>query len=181
MRWRERCSQFLFIMTNFVYSIKIYKFTVRNKYHCGHHAMQINVHTPPYNFVMLYICRNSKIILWPHFIQKECCMRNKREERAFQINGVRDVTCVNVQLMHLAGPREVCVCITYSREAWIEGPTGGVVEIAREMRVVQRERDEYDVTTRDSIPLSVYMQGGGNRGTRRNFLCVWCLCWYVWV
>ena len=27
--------------------------------------------------------------------------------------------------MHLAGPGEVCVCITYSREAWIEGPTGG--------------------------------------------------------
>ena len=27
--------------------------------------------------------------------------------------------------MHLAGPREVCVCITYSREAWIEGPRGG--------------------------------------------------------
>ena len=64
--------------------------------------------------------------------------------------------------MHLAGPREVCVCITYSREAWIEGPMGegGVGEIAREMRVVWRERDEYDVTTRDSIPLSVYMQGG---------------------
>ena len=38
--------------------------------------------------------------------------------------------------MHLAGPREVCVYITYSREAWIEGPTGGVGEIAREMRVV---------------------------------------------
>ena len=38
---------------------------------------------------------------------------------------VRDVTCVNVWLMHLAGPREVCVCITYSREAWIEGPAGG--------------------------------------------------------
>ena len=83
MRWRERCSSFLFIMTNFIYSIKIYKFTVRNKYHCGHHAMQISVRTPPYNFVMLYICRNSKIIFWPHFIQKECCMRNKREERAF--------------------------------------------------------------------------------------------------
>ena len=83
MRWRERCSSFLFIMTNFIYSIKIYKFTVRNKYRCGHHAMQINVHTPPYNFVMLYICRNSKIIFWPHFIQKECCMRNKHEERAF--------------------------------------------------------------------------------------------------
>ena len=79
----ERCSSFLFIMTNFVYSIKIYKFTMRNKYHCGHHAMQISVRTPPYNFVMLYICRNSKIIFWPHFIQKECCMRNKREERAF--------------------------------------------------------------------------------------------------
>jgi hypothetical protein len=39
-------------------------------------------------------------------------------------------------LMHLAGPREVCVCITYSREAWTEVPTGGVGEIAREMRVV---------------------------------------------
>ena len=26
--------------------------------------------------------------------------------------------------MYLAGPREVCVCITYSREAWIEGPAG---------------------------------------------------------
>ena len=62
--------------------------------------------------------------------------------------------------MHLAGPREVCVCITYSREAWIEGPMGGGGEIAREMRVFKRERDEYDVTTRDSIPLSVYMQGG---------------------
>ena len=46
---------------------------------------------------------------------------------------------------------------------------------------LERERDEYDITTRDSIPLSVYMQGGGNRGTRRNFLCVWYLCWYVWV
>ena len=55
--------------------------------------------------------------------------------------------------MHLAGPREVCVCITYSREAWIEGPAGG----GDSMR---NERDEYDVTTRDSIPLSVYMQGG---------------------
>ena len=37
----ERCSSFLFIMTNFVYSIKIYKFTVRNKYHCGHHGSEI--------------------------------------------------------------------------------------------------------------------------------------------
>ena len=73
---RERCSSFLFIMTNFIYSIKIYKFTVRNKYHCGHHAMQISVHTPPYNFVMLYICRNSKIIFWPHFIQKRGLFRS---------------------------------------------------------------------------------------------------------
>ena len=92
----EREMLFVFIMINFIYSIKIYKFTVRNKYHCGHHAMQISVRTPPYNFVMLYICRNSKIIFLPHFIQKECCMRNKHEERAFYINGVRDVTCVNV-------------------------------------------------------------------------------------
>ena len=30
--------------------------------------------------------------------------------------------------MYLAGPREVCVCIMYSREEWIEGPAarGGV-------------------------------------------------------
>ena len=27
--------------------------------------------------------------------------------------------------MHLVGPREVCVCITYSIEAWIYGPAGG--------------------------------------------------------
>ena len=96
-------------------------------YSCGHHAMQIIVHTPPYNFVMLYIFRNSKKN-WPHFIQKECYMRNKHEERAFQINGVRDVTCVNVQLTYLVGPREVCVCITYSREAWIEGVGEGAWE-----------------------------------------------------
>ena len=84
--------------------------------------------------------------------------------------------------MYSAGRREVCVCITYSREAWIEGSTGGH---GRDSMInesgLERERDEYDVTTRDSIPLSVYMQGGGNRGTRRIFLCVWCLCWYVWV
>ena len=64
--------------------------------------------------------------------------------------------------MHLAGPREVCVCITYSREAWIEGPMGGGRgrDSTRNESGLERERDEYDVTTRDSIPLSVYMQGG---------------------
>ena len=67
MGWRERFSSFLFVMTNFIYSIKIYKFTVRNKYHWVHHARQINFHTP-YNFVMLYIGRNSKIKFWPHFV-----------------------------------------------------------------------------------------------------------------
>ena len=77
--------------------------------------------------------------------------------------------------MHLAGPREVCVCITYSREAWIEGPTGGVGEIAREMRVVKRER-ETNMTSRREIPLSVYMQGGVDRGTIRIiFLCGVCV------
>ena len=37
-----------------------------------------------------------------------------------------------------AGSREVCVCITYSREAWIEGLAGegGMGEIAQEMREV---------------------------------------------
>ena len=58
--------------------------------------------------------------------------------------------------MHLAGPREVCVSITYSTEAWIEGPAGGVGEIAREMRVVYRER-ETNMTSRLEVPLSVYI------------------------
>ena len=41
---------------------------------------------------------------------------------------------------------------------------------------LERERDEYDLTMRDSLPLSVYMQGGGNRGTRRNFfVCGVCV------
>jgi len=35
---------------------------------------------------------------------------------------------------------------------------------------------ETNMTSRREIPLSVYMQGGGDRGTRRIF-CVWCLCW----
>lgn len=53
------------------------------------------------------------------------------------------------------------MCITYSREAWIEGPTGGGGgDSTRNEGGLERERDEYDVTTRDSIPLSVYMQGG---------------------
>ena len=42
--------------------------------------------------------------------------------------------------MHLAGPREVCVCITYSREAWIEGPTGGVGDSTRNESGLERER-----------------------------------------
>ena len=65
--------------------------------------------------------------------------------------------------MHLAGPREVCVCITYSREAWIEGPTGGRGRDSTRNESGlerERERDEYDIMTRDSIPLSVYMQRG---------------------
>ena len=53
------------------------------------------------------------------------------------------------------------MCITYSREAWIEGSTGGRGrDSTRNESGLERERDEYDVTARDSIPLSVYMQGG---------------------
>ena len=60
--------------------------------------------------------------------------------------------------MYLAGPREVCVCITYSREAWIEGPTGG-----RGRDSTRNERGQERETNMMSwreIPLSVYMQGG---------------------
>ena len=74
--------------------------------------------------------------------------------------------------MYLAGPREVCVCITYWREAWIEGPArgGGVGEIAREMREVYRERDEYDVKVRDPLEC-VYARGEGIE-TRGEFFWV---------
>ena len=61
--------------------------------------------------------------------------------------------------MHLAGPREVCVCITYSREAWIEGPTGRGRgrDSTRNERGLERETN---MMSRREIPLSVYMQGG---------------------
>ena len=43
--------------------------------------------------------------------------------------------------MHLEGPREVCVCITYSRAAWIEGPTGvGGTDSTRNEGGLERER-----------------------------------------
>ena len=58
--------------------------------------------------------------------------------------------------MYLAGPREVCVCITYSREAWIEGPTGGR-DSTRNESGLERETN---MTSQRGIPLSVYMQGG---------------------
>ena len=63
--------------------------------------------------------------------------------------------------MHLVGPREVCVCITYSREAWIEGPAGGGGgrDSTRNESGLERER-ETNTTSRREIPLSVYMQGG---------------------
>ena len=42
---------------------------------------------------------------------------------------------------------------------------------------------ETNMTSQQEIPFPwvCICKGGGNRGTRRNFLCVWCLCWYVWV
>lgn len=52
--------------------------------------------------------------------------------------------------MHLAGPREVCVCITYSREAWIKGPTGGRGrDSTRNESGLERETN---MTSRQEIP-----------------------------
>ena len=52
--------------------------------------------------------------------------------------------------MHLAGPREVCVCITYSREAWIEGPMG---ERGRDStRNESGLERETNMTSRQEIP-----------------------------
>ena len=62
--------------------------------------------------------------------------------------------------MYLAGPREVCVCITYSREARVEGATTGGGhgrDSARNERGLDRETN---MMSRREIPLSVYMQGG---------------------
>ena len=55
--------------------------------------------------------------------------------------------------MHLAGPREVCVCMTYSREAWIEGPTGGGRgrDSTRNESGLERDR-ETNMTPRQEIP-----------------------------
>ena len=51
------------------------------------------------------------------------------------------------------------MCITYSREAWIEGPTGGRGrDSTRNESGLERERDEYDVTARDSLEC-VYARG----------------------
>ena len=59
--------------------------------------------------------------------------------------------------MHLAGPREVCVCITYSREAWIEGPMGGRGgDSTRNESGLERETN---MTSRREIPFGVYMHG----------------------
>lgn len=54
--------------------------------------------------------------------------------------------------MHLAGPREVCVCITYSREAWIEGPTGGVGRGRDSTRNESGLERETNMTSRQEIP-----------------------------
>ena len=52
--------------------------------------------------------------------------------------------------MHLAGPREVCVCIMYSREAWIEGLTGGHgIDSTRNESGLERETN---MTSRQEIP-----------------------------
>ena len=80
--------------------------------------------------------------------------------------------------MHMAWPREVCVCITYSREAWIEGPTGGRGrDSTRNESGLERETN---MTSRREIPLSVYMQGGWIEAPGEYIFCVWCLCWFVW-
>ena len=77
--------------------------------------------------------------------------------------------------MHLAGPRELCVCITYSREAWIEGATGGRGrDSTRNESGLERERDEYDVTARDSLEC-VYARGEGIEAPGKKF-CVCGVC-----
>ena len=51
------------------------------------------------------------------------------------------------------------MCITYSREAWIEGPAGGGRgrDSTRNESALERETN---MTSWREIPLSVYMQEG---------------------
>ena len=58
------------------------------------------------------------------------------------------------------------MCITYSREAWIEGQTGGRGKDS--MRNESGLERETNMMSRREIPLRVYLQGGGDRGTRRE-------------
>lgn len=67
------------------------------------------------------------------------------------------------------------MCITYSREAWIEGPTGGRGrDSTRNESGLERERDEYDVTARDSLEC-VYARGEGIEAPGEIF-CVCGVC-----
>ena len=65
------------------------------------------------------------------------------------------------------------MCITYSREAWIEGPTG---EHGRDSTRNERvlERDEYDVMARDALEC-VYAKGEGIEARGEFFLCGVCV------
>ena len=73
------------------------------------------------------------------------------------------------------------MCITYSREAWIEGPTGGRGrDSTRNESGLERERDEYDVTARDSLEC-VYARGEWIEAPGEYIFSLWSLYWYVWV
>ena len=41
------------------------------------------------------------------------------------------------------------------------------------------DRDEYDVTARDSLEC-VYARGEWIEAPGEYIFCVWCLCWYLW-
>ena len=73
----------------------------------------------------------------------------------------------------------MCVYYIFERGMDRGADRGGVGEIAREMRVVYKERDEYDVTARDSLEC-IYARGEWREAPGEYiFLCV--VCWYVWV
>ena len=67
------------------------------------------------------------------------------------------------------------MCITYSREAWIEGTTGGGRH-GRDSTTNERglERGTNMMSWRE-IPLSVYMQGGRGYRHEEIFLCDVCV------
>ena len=74
------------------------------------------------------------------------------------------------------------MCVYYVFERVMDRGAGGGRGCGRDSTRNERsrERDEYDVTARDSLEC-VYARGEWIEAPGEYIFCVLCLCWYVWV